>query len=123
MKKPSNFKKYLYTFLFANYVVYLIGLLKPNLGELLYPVIIYGIAIAIFGLVATLNYVTKRTITALYLMLGAMLFLISDSMIALNKFHEPQSIYPVAIMITYVLAQYLIYKFFINNVDKLDDKN
>ncbi len=123
MDKPSNFKKYLYTFLFANYVVYLISLLKPNLGELLYPVIIYGITITIFGLVATLNYVTKRTKPALILMLGAVLFIASDSMIALNKFHEAQSVYPVAIMVTYVLAQFLIFRFFINNTDQLDDKN
>lgn len=123
MEKPSNFKKYLYTFLFANYVVYLITLLKPNLGELLYPVIIYGITIAIFGLVATLNYVTKRTKSALILMFGAVLFIASDSMIALNKFHESQSFYPVAIMVTYVLAQYLIYRFFISNTNRVDVKN
>lgn len=111
MKKPTNFHKYLYAFLYANYVVYLIGLLKPNLGELLYPVIVYGIAIAIFALVATLNYVSKRNNKTLILMFGAILFVASDSMIALYKFHQPQSIYPVAIMTTYILAQYFIYKF------------
>lgn len=113
MKKPTNFHKYLYAFLYANYVVYLIGLLKPNLGELLYPVIVYGIAIAIFALVATLNYVSKRNNKTLILMFGAILFVASDSMIALYKFHQPQSIYPVAIMTTYILAQYFIYKFMV----------
>ncbi len=111
LKKPSFFHKYLYAFLFVNYVVYLLTLLKPNLGELFYPVLVYGIAISVFGLVATLNYVTKRTAPALFLMLGAILFVASDSMIALHKFHEPKSFYPIAIMITYVLAQYLIYKY------------
>ncbi len=113
MKRPTNFQKYLYAFLYANYVVYLIALLKPNLGALLYPVVIYGIAIAIFALVATLNYVTKRSKTSLILIVGAILFVASDSMIALHKFHEAQNIYPVAIMITYVLAQYLIYRFMV----------
>ena len=113
MQKPSNFHKYLYAFLFVNYVVYLLTLLKPNLGDLFYPVLIYGITISVFGLVATLNYVSKRTRTALYLMLGALLFITSDSMIALNKFHVAQAFYPVAIMITYVLAQYLIYRFMV----------
>ncbi len=115
MQKPSNFHKYLYSFLFVNYVVYLLTLLKPNLGELFYPVLIYGITISVFGLVATLNYVSKRTSTALYLMLGALLFITSDSMIALNKFHVAQAFYPVMIMITYVLAQYLIYRFMVKN--------
>ena len=113
LKKPSFFHKYLYAFLFVNYVVYLLSLLKPNLGELFYPVLVYGIAISVFGLVATLNYATKRTTAALFLMLGAILFVASDSMIALHKFQEPKSFYPIAIMITYVLAQYLIYQFII----------
>jgi len=113
LEKPSFFHKYLYAFLFANYVVYLLSLLKPNLGDLFYPVLLYGIAISVFGWVATLNYVTKRTIPALFLMIGAVTFIASDSMIALHKFHEPKLVYPVAIMITYVLAQYLIFKYMV----------
>lgn len=116
MHKPSNFHKYLYAFLFVNYVVYLLALLKPNLGDLLYPVLVYGITISVFGLVATLNYVTKRSMPSRYLMLGAILFIASDSMIALNKFHIAKTFYPVMIMVTYVLAQYLIYRFMIEEV-------
>ncbi|MDH3321919.1 MAG: lysoplasmalogenase [Flavobacteriaceae bacterium] len=115
MERPSAFHKYLYAFLFVNYIVYLLNLLKPNLGELFYPVTVYGVTIAVFGLVATLNYVTKRTKPALVLMLGAGLFIASDSMIALNKFHEEKTYYPMAIMVTYVLAQYLIYRFMVKH--------
>ena len=121
MQKPSHFHKYLYAFLFVNYVVYLIVLLKPNLGEMLYPVIIYGVTIAIFGWVATLNYVTKRTKLALVLMLGAVLFIVSDSMIALHKFHESKTFYPIAIMSTYVLAQYLIFRFMVLKTDDIKE--
>jgi len=113
MEKPSFFHKYLYAFLFANYIVYLMILLKPNLGDLFYPVVVYGVTIGVFGLVATLNYVTKRTKIDLVLMLGAILFIASDSMIALNKFHEPRAFYPIAIMSTYILAQYLIFRFMV----------
>ena len=118
MEKPSFFHKYLYAFLFVNYVVYLLVLLKPNLGELFYPVLVYGITISVFGLVATLNYVTKRTTPALFLVFGAVLFIASDSMIALHKFHETKSFYPVAIMVTYVLAQYLIYRFISSGAER-----
>ncbi len=118
MEKPSFFHKYLYAFLFVNYVVYLLVLLKPNLGELFYPVLVYGITISVFGLVATLNYVTKRTTPALFLVLGAVLFIASDSMIALHKFHDPKLFYPIAIMVTYVLAQYLIYRFISSGVER-----
>ena len=113
MEKPSFFHKYLYAFLFANYIVYLMILLKPNLGDLFYPVVVYGVTIGVFGLVATLNYVTKRTKIDLVLMLGAILFIASDSMIALNKFHEQRAFYPIAIMSTYILAQYLIFRFMV----------
>lgn len=121
MKKPSAFHKYLYAFLFANYVVYLLSLLKPNLGDLFYPVVVYGVTIAIFGLVATLNYVTKRTKASVFLILGAFLFLGSDSMIALNKFHEAKAFYPVAIMSTYILAQYLIFRFMVLKTDDIKE--
>ena len=114
MKKPTNFHKYLYAFLFVNYVVFFLNLLRPNLGELFYPVLIYGITISVFGLVSTLNYVTKRTKTSLLLMLGALLFIASDSMIALNKFYQPNIYYPVSTMVTYILAQFLIYRFMIS---------
>jgi len=117
MEKPSFFHKYLYAFLFANYIVYLMILLKPNLGDLFYPVVEYGVTIGVFGLVATLNYVTKRTKTDLVLMLGAVLFIASDSMIALNKFHEAKAFYPIAIMSTYILAQYLIFRFMVLKTD------
>ncbi len=122
MDKPSFFHKYLYAFLFANYIVYLMIILKPNLGDLFYPVVVYGVTIGVFGLVATLNYVTRRTKTDLILMLGAVLFIASDSMIAFNKFHEPRAFYPIAIMSTYILAQYLIFRFMLrkDNVDLLN---
>ena len=121
MEKPSFFHKYLYAFLFANYIVYLMILLKPNLGDLFYPVVVYGVTIGVFGLVATLNYVTKRTKTDLVLMLGAVLFIASDSMIALNKFHEAKAFYPIAIMSTYILAQYLIFRFMVVKADDMKE--
>jgi uncharacterized membrane protein YhhN len=40
---------------------------------------------------------------------GAISFMISDSLLAINKFMQPLAIYAgLAIMLTYLLAQYLI---------------
>jgi uncharacterized membrane protein YhhN len=39
---------------------------------------------------------------------GALLFVISDSVLAVNKFYQPFALAPVLIMITYGLAQLLI---------------
>ena len=93
---------------FLIYITFLIMLLKDNLGEYLIPVIVYAITIGIFGIVSLLNYLKFKTRSGQLLLIGAVLFILSDSMIALNKFYEPRDFYPVAIMVTYVLAQLII---------------
>jgi len=99
---------------FVVYFTVLISTIKENLTEFLIPVVIYGIAISFFGMVSLLNYFINKSKRSIVLLIGAVLFIASDSMIALNKFHEPRIIYPVAIMITYIFAQYLIYRFMRN---------
>ncbi len=112
--KPSSFKqKITAIFPFLIYVIILLSILKPNLGEFLIPVVIYGITISIFGVVSLLNYLVNKTRISQVLLFGVVLFILSDSMIALNKFHETKAYYGVAIMITYILAQYLIFRFMI----------
>ena len=99
---------------FVVYFTVLISIIQENLTEFMIPVVIYGITISFFGMVSLLNYFIDKSKRSLVLLIGAVLFIASDSMIALNKFHEPRILYPVAIMITYILAQYLIYRFMRN---------
>ena len=99
---------------FVVYFTVLISTIKENLTEFFIPVVIYGITISFFGMVSLLNYFINKSKRSAVLLIGAVLFIASDSMIALNKFHEPRIIYPVAIMITYIFAQYLIYRFMRN---------
>ncbi len=84
------------------YVIY------PNLGSLLIPVIVYGIIISTFGVITLLVYTQNRSKENLWLFLGAFIFIVSDSILALNKFHESTEFLSLAIMITYISAQYLI---------------
>ena len=99
----------------------LISVLAPNLNDLLIPVMVYGIAISIFGTVAFLNYLADKSSLSMTLMQGAILFILSDSMIALNKFHEQQAFYPVTIMLTYIMAQYLIATYMLQSESRLKD--
>ena len=85
-------------------------LIKDNLGDMLIPVIIYGIIISAFGTLSLLNYQQQRTTENLWLFLGALIFIISDSFLAINKFYEAREMYGITIMITYIVAQYLICK-------------
>ncbi len=95
---------------FVVFLLVLLNLIKNNLGEMLIPVVVYGIVISTFGAVALLNYMAKKSTENLWLFLGAIIFIASDSMIALNRFYESQEIYSVSIMVTYIVAQYLICK-------------
>lgn len=99
---------------FAIYFVLLIYLLIDNLGEYLIPVLVYGLTISVFGIVSLLNYIINKSQTSKLLLFGAFLFIASDSMIAFDRFYESKGFYSVLIMITYILAQYLICKYLIS---------
>lgn len=99
---------------FLIYLILLMSVLGPNLGSLYYPVLVYGSVISVFGMTALQNHMLSRDGASRTLLAGALLFIASDSMIAINKFHAPHMIYPVAIMLTYALAQYYIYLYVIS---------
>lgn len=111
IKQATFTQKIIAVIPFMIYLFVLLSLLRDNLKELLIPVVVYGSAISVFGMVALLNYVVDKNKNNSALLLGAIFFIASDSMIALHKFYQEQPFYGVAIMSTYVIAQYLIYLF------------
>lgn len=113
LRRSTGLEKTLAILPFVLYYVLLITSIKKNLNELLLPVMIYGLVISVFGILATLNYVTSRTKNTLLLFSGAVIFIASDSMIALNSFYRPQPYYGFLIMFTYIAAQYLIFRYMI----------
>lgn len=88
----------------------LIFTIKDSLNELLFPVLIYGFTISTFGVVSLIDYLETKTIQSLWMFIGAIIFMISDSLLALNKFYNPAHIFEVGIMVTYITAQYLIFR-------------
>ncbi|TVZ55425.1 putative membrane protein YhhN [Lutibacter sp. Hel_I_33_5] len=88
----------------------LMYLVYPNLGNMLLPVLVYGIVISTFGAITLLNYRQEKSTENLWLSLGALVFIVSDSLIAIHRFYEAKEIYSIAIIITYIVAQYLICK-------------
>jgi uncharacterized membrane protein YhhN len=115
--KASNTKgdlrlNVLFAVLFGAFYFMLMNILFPRLGEFLVPVLIYGLAICFMGLTAAYRYF-KVSMHSFYLVLaGAMIFVVSDTCIALDKFYFPGG-FPYAqalIMVTYCSAQYLIIK-------------
>ena len=92
--------------------VYGIGLLAflwPHLGELLIPVILYAAIICTMGITASRRR-DPNTISYWMMLVGALLFILSDSILAINKFYTNYHLSGVSIMLTYILAQYAIVK-------------
>jgi uncharacterized membrane protein YhhN len=90
------------------YGIFIILLLYGDLGEMKIPVIIYT-AVILTMLTSTLNREKKVNRQSYMLVLvGAILFVLSDSMIAINKFGYAFPLSGIAVMITYITAQYMI---------------
>lgn len=89
----------------------LINVLYDGLGSMKIPVIIYAMTISFLGVFSLLLFLQSRTKTSLLLLFGVLVFITSDTILALNLFYEKQSFYPILIMTTYVMAQFLICKF------------
>jgi uncharacterized membrane protein YhhN len=72
------------------------------------PVVIYALAISTM-LGAALNfYLAQKTPKAVFALSGAMFFVLSDSLLAYNKFNEEFFLAKVLILSTYFFAQWLI---------------
>jgi uncharacterized membrane protein YhhN len=86
----------------------LIVVLLPTLGGLMIPVMVY--AIVLMGMVMASFFRYGRTTLASFWLVtaGALFFMASDSILAINKFHTPFELAGPVIMLTYILGQYLI---------------
>jgi len=86
----------------------LIFLLFNDLQELKIPVMVYGIVISIMFLLALHMLFVRNKEARKLMMLGALLFVASDSILAINKFYSSFEYAGIAIMLTYGIAQLLI---------------
>ena len=93
------------------YMLVIMWWLLPNLGNLQFAVLAYLIAIATMGLFAFQSSLPMR-----WAVLGAILFIISDSFIAINKFISPIPYESYWIMSSYYMAQFMLVTGFLNSV-------
>ena len=90
------------------YYAALITFLSPYLGDMKLPVRIYGIVISFMFMLAMHMLFIKNKRAGQWMMVGALLFVISDSTLAINKFYQSFEIAGVVIMLTYGMAQLFI---------------
>src|SRR5690606_33242653 len=90
------------------YFVALLLLLTPYLGALAWPVRIYGICITLMGFLAWQLKLAWKSREGDLLLWGAFLFILSDSLLAINKFYQSFALAGSLVMLTYGLAPLLI---------------
>lgn len=103
---------------FVLYATLLFYLVLPDAGDMKIPVIVYGICLLAMGYTASLRKGLTQNQSFKVTLSGAVLFIISDSLIALSKFTGttiPHSGF--LIMLTYIIAQYLIVEGMIKHTD------
>ncbi len=94
--------------LVALYLGSFLSVIIPYLGEHKIPVIVYGTVISIMLVTAIRGTLVWKSNANLLILLGAIAFVASDSLLAFNKFYAPYACASSLIMITYLVAQYSI---------------
>jgi uncharacterized membrane protein YhhN len=86
----------------------LVVVLYPRLGDLRLPVIIYAGVLMFMVLNALFRFQRTSLLSFWLVFSGAVFFMLSDSVLAINKFLEPVSGAGVIIMSLYLAGQFLI---------------
>jgi uncharacterized membrane protein YhhN len=93
------------------YLVYsssLLFSLWPHLGSLKIPVTVYALVLAFMGWTAAARWKETRNPAAARAAWGAVLFMLSDSTLAVNRFAVRFEVAGFLVMTTYIAAQWLI---------------
>jgi uncharacterized membrane protein YhhN len=101
-------KNYLWLIPVAAYCTLLVIFLWKNLGEMKIPVSVYSVVIGFMLVQAIQTIRIKNKGAAWQILTGALFFVVSDSLLATNKFSYSFEYAGIAVMGSYGLAQLLI---------------
>ncbi len=93
----------------------LVVVLYPFLGSLKIPVMVYALVLTIMVLQAMFRYGYTSSTSFTLAFIGALFFMVSDSVLAINKFMNPLPLAGFTIMLTYCIGQFLIVSGIINH--------
>jgi uncharacterized membrane protein YhhN len=98
------------------YGALLVWFLYPHLKDLKIPVMVYAAVICTMLLCSLYLFPKLKQPANILYVSGAALFILSDSLLAVNKFYQAFYLAPVLIMLTYCAAQYFIVTGFIKQL-------
>ncbi|MFQ5640685.1 MAG: lysoplasmalogenase [bacterium] len=87
--------------------IVLFGILKPHLGNLKLPVLVYIIVITSMTWLALNRWLSTDSPGCVWAFVGALFFMASDAMLAFDRFKSPFSKARFFVLTTYVIAQWL----------------
>lgn len=90
------------------YVIVLYLTLKPYLTGLAMPVLVYACVLGLMLMTVAGAFPRLYSRPGIICLAGALFFVISDSLLAINKFYMGFPYAGILIMLTYALAQYLL---------------
>jgi len=103
---------------FVAYGVVLIWVIYPGLGDMLVPVLIYALVLLAMGVWAHKRRGATSSSSFQLVAIGAILFALSDGLIAINKFAYEVPAERILIMSIYITAQYLIVQGLIKHTER-----
>ena len=114
----SHLLKGLYALPFFIYSVVLLSMIWEGIGALQIPVTIYTLLIMFMALSAVYRQGRADREGVNQVIFGVILFVLSDSLIAIDRFYLPMENAGVFIMITYILAQWNIVNGLVKHYNK-----
>ena len=108
LNKPEKLPNALFFVAIAVYSSTLFAILAPNVKNLLVPVAVYALVISTMLAVSIAAFDFRRQNFGKIAVAGTLLFIASDSILAINRFAAPFEFASILVMLTYAIAQFLI---------------
>jgi uncharacterized membrane protein YhhN len=106
--KPRKSPSALIFVAIAAYSLALFAFIAPNVKNLLAPVAVYALVISAMLAASIAAFDFGRQNFGKFCVTGSLLFIVSDSILAINRFAAPFEYAPAFVMLTYAAAQLLI---------------
>lgn len=104
------------------YVISLLILIVPNVKNLQIPILVYAVTLAAMLLTSLHAFDFDKHNFGKICVAGTLLFVVSDSILSINRFYQPFEFASIFIMLTYGIAQFLITVGALSNLKKISCK-